>query len=218
MKRDWEKEFRNAGAFWIHDNNPQRPYAVLTSGLISDGFFNCGLIMSEFPEIFAEAVDQLALRGGLKVGGPHHRNARIIGAAKGAINLAYGLSTHACDSFAYAEKDGEEFVFEERFSQYFDRHERFVLCEDTITTGGTVRKLVTAAKCAAAQASFAPEILAICNRSGLDRVDGFYIHALITCHMRTWKRGENPFTTDGEELIEPVRPKTHWAELTQEYP
>jgi len=33
------------GALWIHDGNPQRPHALLTSGNHSNGFFNASFIM-----------------------------------------------------------------------------------------------------------------------------------------------------------------------------
>jgi orotate phosphoribosyltransferase len=30
---DWKSEFTNVGAVWLHDGKPERPHAVLTSGL-----------------------------------------------------------------------------------------------------------------------------------------------------------------------------------------
>lgn len=210
----WERELQDIGAFWLHDRNPKRPFARLTSGLISEGFVNCGIMMSEHPHRFAKAVRDLADKAHLN---DPKLSGRVIGAAKGAINLAYQLAAYTGRSYAYAEKSGDELVFEERFSQHFKLREHFILCEDTMTTGNTIRKLICAGYECAPRAQFEPVILVICNRSGQERMEGFDIVSLIDRRIQTWKEGENPYTEDGRELVEPVRPKTHWEELTKKY-
>ncbi len=211
---NWEKRFEALGACWVHDGNPNRPYAKLTSGMISNGFFNAGLIMSEHPMVFAEGVEELARRGRV----PHTGPLRLIGAAEGAITLAYQLAVSTDNTYAYARKDeAGSLVFDARFAQYFQTHERFLVCEDTITTGRTIEKLMNAAQVIVPRCSFAPLLLALCNRSGLERIGGCTIVALVNRPMRTWEEGENPFTPDGTERVPPVRPKTHWGELMRGY-
>lgn len=210
----WEKRFEDVGAFWMHDGDPRRPYARLTSGLISNGFFNCGILVSEHPTLFAEAVQYLVNIADL----PNGRDCflRVVGAAKGAIILPFLIARYSEQAFAYAEKQEDELVFEERFSQHF-ANETFLLCEDTITTGGTVEKLARSVDTVLPGATFYDSVLAICNRSGLVEIGGKRIIALVDRPMLTWKEGENPFTVDGKELVEPVRPKTHWGALTRDY-
>ena len=54
----WEEAFNQAGAFWIHDHNPRRPYARLSSGLISNGFFNGDRVVRK-PGLMSRAVGKL---------------------------------------------------------------------------------------------------------------------------------------------------------------
>lgn len=211
---EWKRRFADLGVFWLHDGNPERPYARLTSGLISNGFFNCGILMSEHPRIFAEAVEHLVGKSDIK---DTRHTGRVIGAAKGGINLAYQIGVAANRRYAYAEKTDDGFAFDERFSQHFAKAEHFIVCEDTMTTGGSVQKLMLAALECVPRAQFESPILVVCNRSGMDRLGALDIVSLIDQPMQTWKDGENPFTSNGRELVEPVRPKTHWHELTRTY-
>ncbi len=55
---DWEKWFSDLKVFWFHDENPQRPFARLTSNLISDGFFN-GDRLAKSPHHLDQAVGHL---------------------------------------------------------------------------------------------------------------------------------------------------------------
>ncbi|MEK7602154.1 MAG: hypothetical protein AAB472_01580 [Patescibacteria group bacterium] len=214
-EHDWTESFKGFGAFWKHDGNPERPYVRLTSGLISDGYFNCGLIVSEHPRFFRRACTELAR----KISPPHGAIDRIVGAAKGGIVLSYNLASSMLDTtYAYAEKPNEVFVFDKRFSSHFRDDERIMMVEDTISTAGTLRELRTVILREIPGAILYPQVLAICNRSGKTFFDDFSILSLITLEANSWQEGENPFTPDGNELVPPLPAgKANWHQLTREY-
>lgn len=219
---DWRRKFAGCGAFWQHDGNPKRPYARLTSGLISDGFFNGGRVAEEDPSAFLYAAKSLMyrfqemLRHGLAEGRPM-TSLRIIGAEYGGIALSVLFAAEGGYRSAFAQKQPDDTLAFLRPD--IKPRETFLIVEDTITTGGTIHKLVDAMrrKLDTIETSYIPAVYALCNRSGKDSVGNFQIVSLISPNFKTWEEGENPFTSDGAEIVPPVRPKTHWTELTRHY-
>ncbi len=222
----WECTFTKLGVFWRHDGNPKRPYVRLTSGKISDLYFNGGKLISEHPATLREACKDLMWPwgpGGFK----RYGFTRVIGPAKGAISFAYELAVQSGIAYAYADAIkrpglGTVFEYDGRFRTHFHDDERFVFCEDTITTGGSVLELIEMTRREFPNISFEglevpPTIMALCNRSGLAEIGGFRIKALIEIRGRTWEEGENPYT-GGPELVPPVSAgKANWHLLTQAY-
>jgi orotate phosphoribosyltransferase len=230
----WVKTFTGHGAFWHHDGNPKRPYARLTSGKISNGFFNGGIITA-YPRLLADVVRTLlrgrwtftdthiAIREDLHAftGSNKDPNALlVIGPAMGAITIASRLAEELDVGTAYAEKVADNktsFTFP-RLPPKYHRAQKLLLTEDTITTGSSVVRVVDAARCELPDAECLPFVVALCNRSGATKIDSrMHICALIDRYMPTWDEGQNPFTPDGRELVPPVRPKTHWQDLTKTY-
>ena len=214
----WERRFIELGAFWMHDGNPRRPYVRLTSGLISNGYFNCGLLQSEHAHVFRSACESLLylVRARVREVSP----CRIIGAAEGGIALVNTLAAISGQKSAYARraKKTDPLVFDGRFLVFFEEGERVLLAEDTVTTGKTLIELMQATTAANPTCRFAPFILAICNRSGKRLIETMRVFSLIERDMLAWKEGENPFTPDGQELVPPVSAgKANWKLFTQEY-
>lgn len=219
---DWKRRFGQCGAFWQHDRNPKRPYARLTSGLISDGFFNGGRVAEEDPSTFSFATKSLMyrfqemVRHGLDQGQPF-TCPRVIGAEYGGIALSVLFAAEGGYKSAFAQKQPDGTLAFLRADIKPD--ETFLMVEDTITTGGTVLNLMDAArrKLDSTEAKFVPVVYALCNRSGKNYVGEFQIVSLISPDFRTWEEGSNPFTPNGAEIVPPVRPKTDWAALTRNY-
>jgi orotate phosphoribosyltransferase len=177
-------------------------------------FFNGGRIASEFPQMLSLAAADLAQKARKRLG--IDADWRVIGAAKGAITPSYAIAAAGGYRHAWADRNGETFVFDRRFAEFFEAGEGFIRAEDTITTGGTLDRLWQAALAVSPQARRAPFVLTICNRSGKQSLEtGESIISLVELEARVWKEGENPFTHDGKELTPPMRPKTHWGELTR---
>lgn len=223
---DRRHELQELGAFWYHDGNERRPYVRLRSGLISNGYFN-GAVLCERPLYLSEFVKDLVvvytkldshwLSGSIQ---------RVVGPAMGAITLAHEVARCLEDVYrrggyddsvhmSFAEKEGDGFVFKRSKPV---ANERILLVEDTITTGGSVLKVCNAISETAPNAVRVPVLLALCNRSGSETLDGMQIASLVSGDFRTWKEGENPFTPDGKEHVPVVENvKDNWNLLTRDY-
>lgn len=245
---DWEKWFTDLNVFWFHDGHPKRPYARLTSNLISEGFFN-GDRLAKSPHHLDQAVGHLMHdprleRAFVRLCGPRRivrspqarkstmadtpepiqveeqvrpRLVRVVGVAHGATLLAGAVARHAGAEVAIAiyptyEKDGLTIVDKtrvslERFAEDFGEDDVCCIAEDTVTTGDTVRKARDEIRRIAPGTRLLPCVLCMCNRSGQTHVDDLEIISLISPRIRKWKEGENPYTPDGKELVQPLRPK-----------
>lgn len=216
------RALQDFGAFWYHDGNPNRPYVRLRSGLISNGYFN-GAQLCERPAILdamvKNLVDELLARYGHAI----PVTDRVIGPAMGAITFAHSFASryfwarkkadHIYTSFA--EKDGDGFAFKRSMPR---AGERLLLVEDTVTSGGSVLKVRDAARAAAPDVVIEPFLIAFCNRSGSDTLDGMNILSLVEGDFRTWEEGKNPYTDDGRELVPVVEnAKNNWDVLTRDY-
>lgn len=201
---DWLKEFVNAGALWLHDGKPTRPHALLTSGLHSDGFANCTMVTQK-PSLLRKVLnEQDGLSPKLPIGADW-----VIGSALGAVTFAYAVAERLSCRAGFTEKDGDAMKLA-RFE--IAPGQKVLVVEDTISTGGSTLKTLEGIKAATGgKATILPTIVCLVNRSGKDELDGRKIRALLTPNINTWKPEECPLCKKGSE---PVRPKSHWKELT----
>lgn len=209
------------GVFWRHDGNKKRPYVRLSSGKISNGYFNGGII-AERPYLLDRCARALAWEYLVRSGTPIDR---VLSPAMGGITLGHSLALHIYElskrkgsekptdlCASYAEKTEEGFAFLRNLPR---EGERFLLTEDTLTTGGSVLKVHDAAS--SLFGSFEPYIVCLCNRTGETTLNGFELISYVEASFDTWEEGENPFT-GGPELIAPIeKAKENWSLLTREY-
>lgn len=220
-EQEWIQQFHHRGALWIHDGNPKRPHALLTSGMHSSGFFNSGIVMED-PVMLDEIARGLMLLL-VKQGFDTDSVFRVIGPAMGAITLANDLARHlsmdrdiSCLSgfVEKAEKDGEpKHMVLTRTKVNPGDH--ILLVEDVLTTGGSVE--LTAKAVNDAGGIVVPFVAVIVNRSGLAEVGGRKIVALIDHPMPTWKPEECPLCASGSEAIRPKGTES-WSRLNAAYP
>ncbi|MCW1891805.1 MAG: hypothetical protein KIH65_001000 [Candidatus Uhrbacteria bacterium] len=217
----WIECFSKKGALWIHDDNPKRPHALLTSGKHSSGFFNSEFVIEDV-EMLAEASGDLIQR--LLSVSPSLPVHRIMGPAMGAIALAfavadayYHLSAVEDDiTWGYFVKEGEG--GEKRMTiprANIKEGDNILLTEDVITTAGS---LALAEKAVLERgANVLPYILALVNRSGLETVlDGKRIIALINHPMPMWAPEACPLCAAGSEAIRP-KGTENWKRLNATY-
>lgn len=215
----WIEQYKKMGALWIHDGNPKRPHALLTSGNHSNGFFNSELVMED-PMILAMAVNDLlhkVLEEGLFTSSIN----RVVGPAMGAITLAHEAARQIADRFnahclrAYTEKveDGgkKKMVFGRT---KIKEGERILLVEDVLTTGDSV--IMASNAVSDAGGIVLPYIAVLVNRSGLTEVDGKRIVSLINEPMPMWTPEECPLCKDGSEAIRP-KGADNWKRLNAKY-
>lgn len=216
----WVDEYQKLGALWMHDGNPRRPHALLTSGKHSSGFFNSGLVTSD-PRLIVEACVDLA--GAVCEQVNVQAINYVVGPAMGAIVIAHclaralNITDRPCLS-SFTEKeaspdDPRRMVLKRTSLQLGDE---VLVVEDVLTTGGSAEQTIEAVTVAGGHA--APVVAVLVNRSGLSVVrGGRRIVALIDHPMPTWKPEECPMCRGlGSEAIRP-KGAENWARLNATY-
>jgi orotate phosphoribosyltransferase len=216
---DWIREYQRKDALWIHDGNPKRPHALLTSGKHSNGFFNSRLVIPDEVLLRDAASDLLELFA--RNGGDVSRVQGVVGPQTGATKLAELVSDQVMAnnrgecfwaSPAKNESEGQKsMVFNDEDLGLLP-NQSVLLCEDVLTTGGSVDLAATAVTNAGG--IVLPFLLVLVNRSGLTEASGKKIIALIDRPMPMWTPDECPLCKDGSEA---VRPKDNWARLNASY-
>ncbi len=204
MATDWKSIFQEQGAIWIHDGLAQRPHALLTSGLHSDGFVNCSLVTQD-PNLLEWIVHS---EDGLV---PHLSEGAdwVIGSAYGAVTLSYAVALKIGALTGFTEKDGDAMKLA-RFE--IKPGEKVLVVEDSISTGGSTLKSIEAIQKTGVPAdAILPYIVCLVNRSGASTLGGRELRALLTLDIHTWKPEECPLCKAGSAA---VRPKANWAALT----
>ena len=219
IHHEWVALLAELQVLWIHDENPKRPHAILTSGLHSNGFFNGGRLLYDHTrfarELCFDFVD-LMVRAALE---PSDITIdRVIGPAYGAITLADkladALDVGSCFALPEGTGSAKKFVLEKRFNI---KGKNILACEDTITTGGSVESVIMCAENREDERTGAyvlPIILALCNRSGEEYVGGRKVVAMFDKKMPTWEQRDCPYCKMGSE---PLRAKENWGRLTANY-
>ncbi len=222
MERDqswWVEAYREKDALWIHDGNPARPHAELTSGKHSDGFFNSRLVIPDDLLMRFAATD--LVNRYIAHGGSIELVHRVVGPQTGATKLAEFIAAEISGRrqspcyFASPEKQGDgnnrRMVFSDPFKRV-SAGEIVLLCEDVITTGGSVERTIDA--CLEVNAAVLPVVLVLVNRSGLTQESGKYILALIDRPMPMWPPDDCPLCLHGSLAL---RPKDNWSTLNADY-
>lgn len=202
---NWQTEFKQVGAIWIHDGSPERPHALLTSGLHSNGFVNCTFV-TQSPALLHRIV---TAEDGLKPQLPTEHVDWVIGSAYGAITLAHAVaqSLDARAGFTQKSDAGMELA---RFK--VKPGERVLVVEDVISTGGSTLKTIKGIEAATdGKAEILPYIVCLVNRSGNDELGERQIKCLLRPSIKNWQPEECPLCKEGSKAL---RPKDHWNELT----
>ena len=119
--------------------------------------------------------------------------------AVGAIVLGFATALAANKKMIFAERAGDDLAFRRGFS--LAPHERVLIVEDVITTGGSAREVVDLVK------SFGAEAIGI--GALIDRCDpsrdpfGVPFHALVELKVESWTEADCPLCADGTPLEEP---------------
>ncbi len=216
----WIEKYKTRQAYWVHDDNPKRPHALLTSGLHSNGFFNSRPVVADDDLLREIAVDLVVrLEEYYSIG----RVGCVVGPQTGATKLAQYVSERItrlrgvwrpCD-WASPRKTGggsERAMTFEGESRKPLREQNVFFVEDVLTTGGSVDLTLDAVRGEGAIPLF--WIGCIVNRSGLKDFMGRKILANLEVSMQTWRSEECPLCLVGSEA---VRPKENWALLNAEY-
>ncbi len=208
----WIEEFKMRDALWIHSGKWEDPHALLTSGGHSSGYFNSRKLGDDLlSESVSDLMEKLLVNAptGVFLGVQG-----VVGPQTGAVRLAQLLSIEItystgrpCFSASPAKEEKwgrKEMVFSEEHLELLSGRS-ILLCEDVITTGGSVR--LAAEAVIRAGGEVCPLVLTLVNRSGVQELDGRKIISLIDRSMPIWDPSECPLC---QMKSEPVRPKDNW--------
>lgn len=218
--QDWIEAYQNLGALWIHDDNPKRPHALLTSGKHSNGFFNSRPVIAD-ESLLDQAASDLTELLVFATKGDVTSIDGVVGPQTGATKLSQCICDHlsGCQGqscfWASPAKTEVAGVKSMTFSPTAIKglfEQKIILCEDVLTTGGSVD--LTEAAVASAGGIILPFVLVLVNRSGLSEIGGKRIIALIDRPMPMWNPDECPLCAKGSQA---VRPKDNWAALNAVY-
>jgi orotate phosphoribosyltransferase len=216
----WVAEYKKRDALWIHDGNPKRPHALLTSGKHSSGFFNSGLVTEDPCLIMAACADLVgAVAEEINLFPLTH----VIGSALGAIVMSHcmalsiqGIKLGPCLSSFTEKVDSDGAIRMVLKRSTLGQGAEILVVEDVLTTGGSLEHTIEAVTQAGGHA--APVIAVLVNRSGLKTVrGGRKVISLIDEHMPIWESKACPLCAQGSEAIRP-KDAANWARLSFDYP
>lgn len=168
----------------------------LSSGLHSDRYFQCALILED-PARAEKLAQELAGRIRKK---DREKFDVVIGPALGAVIWAHEVARALGARCQFTErKDGK---MELRRGFKLSPGERVLVVEDVLTTGGSTREVIEVMKHHDARPA---AIGAIVNRSGGNpfAAEGLALHALAEVEVKTWKPEDCPLCRAGGSAVKP---------------
>ncbi len=224
MHRDesgWLNIFKQIDAFWEHSGNPKQPHIITSAGGHTGHYFNSDILVGDESLMRVAVSDLIELF--TQNEGDISKVQAVVGPQSGATKLAemiswqiWDLTGNDCISASPAKivKGGQK-------SMVFSREEcdlirgRYALpCDDVLTTGESVDLTVDAIENVGGAAM--PFVLVLVNRSGLTKVGGREIIALINHPMPVWEPEKCLLCPQGSEAIRPEGP-AEWARLNASY-
>lgn len=192
-------------ALWLHDGNPSRPHAELTSGLCSDGFINVGkgLVYPNLVHLFGRQL-YLAIREEY----PGHVD-WVVSSDHAAAVLGFATAFEFEAKFDFCEKGPDKTQVWRR--QEIAAGEIVLQVEELMTTAGTLEAVRWGVVQFDRPTDFAPVVGVLINRSSVTEIGGSRVVALARYHIQTWPPEDCPLCAVGSKRL---RPKQHWAELT----
>ena len=169
-----------------------RGHFLLSSGAHSGHYFQCALFL-QHPTYAASVCRELALR---------YRKTRpqvVVGLAVGGVIVAYEVARHLKTRSVFTERDKDRMIFRRGFD--VRRGERVVVVEDVITTGDSVREVITLCRKAGAKVLGVGTIV---DRSGGRAKFGRTpLESLISLRMESFTPGQCPLCKEGWPLVKP---------------
>lgn len=180
----------------------------LSSGLHSDRYFQCALLLED-PVRAEKLAQELAARirrsesaksGGTDAGREKAPFDLVIGPALGAVIWAHEVARALGTRCQFTERKDAKMELRRGFK--LKPGERVLVVEDVLTTGGSTREVIEVMKHHDARPA---AIGAIVNRSGGNPFasDGLELYALAEVEVKTWKPEECPLCRAGGSAVKP---------------
>lgn len=205
---DW---FTVCDAVWIHDGDPKKPHAELTSGKCSNGFFDCMRVLC-FPnlnEIFARHLVWKLQEKGL-----HDSVDWVVGSPYAAITFSYEVAKILGAVHGFTEKDPSRPKGMLWRRMAIPGGANVLQIEELITTSGTFQEVRRAVEEGNPEpVNFLSVVGTLVHRP--PKLPADYgerkVVALIEEEIWAVEPDDCPLCKAGSKRY---RPKTHWKELT----
>jgi len=201
-------------AGWMHDGDPKKPHAELSSGKCSNGFFDCGRVLC-YPNLRRILAHQLVLRLKFYQKLSNDQVDWVIGSSYAAItfsgDVAYGFKA----VHGFTEKDPSDPKKQVWQRMMIPEGANVLQVEELITTAKTfneVRRAVIAGN--SESVNFLKIIGALIHRPPklpVDYGDNKKVVALVEKEVWAVEPEDCPLCAKGSPRL---KPKTHWKELT----
>jgi len=163
----------------------------LRSGLHSDQFFQCALLL-QHPAHTARLCEALIARA------PNAAPDVVIAPALGGVTVGYEVGRQYGARAIFAEKIEGRLALRRGFA--IDRGERVVIAEDVITRGGRVQEVIDIVE---AQGGLIEAILVMVDRSGGKASFAHPLYSLLQMTPETWEPAACPLCREGRPLEHP---------------
>ena len=167
-----------------------RGHFVLSSGRHSDLFVQKFRVLEE---------PKLAQRFGESIAAQFDNEFDVVASpAVGAVVLGFAAALASQARFVFAERAGEDLEFRRGF--HIEPHEKVLVVEDVITTGGSTRETIEAVIGAGGKVVAAASII---DRSGGTADVGVPRSALATLKVETYDPNSCPLCAQGSTPVKP---------------
>ncbi len=211
--------FENEDAYWVYkgEPSPKKPHAELTSGLCSDGFFDCLQILRypNIAEILGRQLSQRLLKNGWF--GPKDVD-WVVSSSYAAITFGHEVAKAFGAIFMMAEKDEKDPKKMVWRRMIIPAGAHVFQTEELITTSGTFQEVYRAVNEGnPVKPNFWGPVGTLVHRPPKlpavyqSEFGGRQVVALVEKEIRVFKPEECPYCAAGSPRY---RPKSHWSELT----
>lgn len=164
----------------------------LRSGLHSDRFFQCALVL-QYPDRTARLCKALVALA------PEPVPDVVIAPALGGVTVGYEIARQYGARTIFAEKsEGNRLVLRRGFE--IEPGEKVMIAEDVITRGGRVQEIIEMVE---ARGGAIIGILVLVDRSGGRATFSYPLHSLVRMTPETWEPGACPLCGKGLPLEHP---------------
>jgi orotate phosphoribosyltransferase len=164
----------------------------LSSGLHSNRYFQCALVLSE-PQRAGELAADFASQVTVEVD-------CVVGPAMGAVVWAQEVGRALGKRALFTERKDGVMCLRRGFT--FKPGERVLLVEDVLTTGGSAREVIEVLESHGAKVVACGALL---NRSGKNPFEdlGLPLTELVRTEVKVWEPKDCPLCADGSEAVKP---------------
>lgn len=164
---------------------------LLTSGKHSASYFQCAKVL-QYPDYTRIISSNIA---------DYFRNTEIDGViapAMGGIIVGYEVARQLNKKFIFTEREDKLFTLRRGFE--IKPGERFLVCEDVVTTGGSVKEVIEIVQ---SSGGIVAGVGFLVDRSNGKVQFGFPQIGAVSIEVTTYESDECPLCKDGIPLVKP---------------